>query len=55
MMEKIKFFLVEMFAAKYDYDGKKSMELRQEFMQRGKEEGWTFLFYHDTKEPTARF
>lgn len=43
------------FAAKYDYDGKRSMELRQEFLERGKQEGWTFLFYHDTKEPFAKF
>lgn len=43
------------FVAKYDYDGKKSMELRQEFMERGKAEDWTFLFYHDTKLPTTKF
>lgn len=43
------------FVAKYDYDGKRSMELRQEFMERGKAEGWTFLFYHDTKLPVTKF
>lgn len=43
------------FAAKYDYDGKKSMELRQEFMEKGSAAGWTFLFYHDTKLPTTKF
>lgn len=43
------------FVAKYDYDGKRSMELRQQFMERGKQEGWTFLFYHDTKEPFTKF
>ncbi|MCW3079145.1 MBL fold metallo-hydrolase [Segetibacter sp.] len=37
--------------AKYDYDGKKSMELRQRWWQQGIEEGWTFLFYHDVKMP----
>lgn len=38
------------FAAKYDFDGKKAMELRQEWWeQRG--QGWTFLFYHDIKTP----
>lgn len=37
------------FIAKYDYDGKKCMELRQEWWQKGKQEGWTFLFYHDVK------
>jgi glyoxylase-like metal-dependent hydrolase (beta-lactamase superfamily II) len=39
------------FVAKYDYDGKKAMELRQEWWTKGKEEGWTFLFYHDIKTP----
>jgi len=42
------------FVAKYDYDGKKAMELRQEWWTRGQEEGWTFLFYHDVKTPTWR-
>ena len=35
------------FVAKYDYDGKKCMELRQQWWQDGKENKWTFLFYHD--------
>ncbi|MBC7850038.1 MAG: MBL fold metallo-hydrolase [Chitinophagaceae bacterium] len=39
------------FVAKYDYDGKKCMELRQEWWKKGSAEGWTFLFYHDTKTP----
>jgi glyoxylase-like metal-dependent hydrolase (beta-lactamase superfamily II) len=39
------------FVAKYDYDGKKAMELRQEWWERGQEEGWKFLFYHDVKTP----
>lgn len=39
------------FAAKYDHDGKKAMHLRQEWWQKGAEEGWTFLFYHDIKTP----
>ena len=38
-------------AAKYDFDGKKAMELRQQWWEDGQEEGWTFLFYHDTKTP----
>jgi len=41
------------FVAKYDYDGKKAMELRQEWWQKGQDEGWTFLFYHDVKSPIA--
>ena len=39
------------FAAKYDYDGKKAMELRHQWWQKGREEDWTFLFYHDIKTP----
>jgi glyoxylase-like metal-dependent hydrolase (beta-lactamase superfamily II) len=39
------------FVAKYDYDGKRAMELRQEWWQKGQDEGWTFLFYHDVKSP----
>jgi glyoxylase-like metal-dependent hydrolase (beta-lactamase superfamily II) len=42
------------FVAKYDYDGKKAMELRQQWWEQGREEGWTFLFYHDIKAPTFR-
>jgi glyoxylase-like metal-dependent hydrolase (beta-lactamase superfamily II) len=37
--------------AKYDFDGKKSMELRQKWWQQGKDENWVFLFYHDIKTP----
>lgn len=39
------------YVAKYDFDGKRSMELRQEFAQKGKDENWTFMFYHDVKTP----
>ena len=39
------------FIAKYDYDGKKCMELRQQWWEQGSQEGWTFLFYHDIKTP----
>ena len=37
------------FIAKYDYDGKKCMELRKQWWQEGAEQHWTFLFYHDVK------
>lgn len=43
------------FIAKYDYDGKKCMELRQQWWKQGREEKWTFLFYHDIKSPVFRF
>ena len=40
------------FVAKYDFDGRKSMELRNEWWLKGQKEHWTFLFYHDIKSPT---
>jgi len=43
------------FAAKYDYDGKKAMELRQQWWRQGEQEKWSFLFYHDVKHPVWRF
>lgn len=43
------------FIAKYDYDGKKCMELRQQWWQQGMHENWTFLFYHDIKTPVFKF
>ena len=43
------------FIAKYDFDGKKCMELRQEWWEQGQKEKWTFLFYHDVKNPTWKF
>jgi len=39
------------FIAKYDFDGKKCMQLRQEWWEAGTQQGWTFLFYHDIKTP----
>lgn len=42
------------FIAKYDYDGKKAMQLRQDWWQQGKTENWTYLFYHDIKTPIFR-
>lgn len=43
------------FVAKYDHDGKKAMEQRQQWWKQGEEEGWTFLFYHDVKNPVWSF
>lgn len=40
------------FVAKYDYDGQKCMELRQQWMQQAVYENWTFLFYHDVRHAT---
>ncbi len=42
------------FVAKYDFNGKKAMELRKQWWQKGNEENWTFLFYHDVKTPIAK-
>ncbi|MCH5600586.1 MBL fold metallo-hydrolase [Niabella ginsengisoli] len=41
------------FAAKYDYDGKKAMQLREQWLEEGK--AWDFLFYHDIKTPVKKF
>ena len=38
------------YVAKYDYNGKKCMQLRHEWWKKGTEEHWTFLFYHDIKK-----
>ena len=43
------------FVAKYDYDGKKCMELRQQWWQQGEKDHWTFLFYHDIQTPIWKF
>ena len=43
------------FVAKYDFNGKKAMELRREWWERGKKEIWSFLFYHDVKNPVWEF
>lgn len=43
------------FIAKYDYDGKKCMELRKQWWEQGAKEKWTFLFYHDVKNPVYKF
>jgi len=42
------------FVAKYDYDGKKCMQLRQQWWQEGQQQHWMFLFYHDVKSPVYK-
>ncbi|MEX0928738.1 MAG: MBL fold metallo-hydrolase [Balneolales bacterium] len=39
------------FAAKYDYDGKKSMQIRERLIKKAYEEGYTILAYHSTGTP----
>lgn len=43
------------FVAKYDFDGKKAMELRRGWWEQGQKDHWTFLFYHDVKNPVVEF
>jgi len=43
------------FIAKYDFDGRKCMELRQQWWEQGAKEKWTFLFYHDIRTPVYSF
>jgi glyoxylase-like metal-dependent hydrolase (beta-lactamase superfamily II) len=42
------------YVAKYDFDGKKAMMLREQYAEQGRKEDWQFLFYHDVKTPTAK-
>lgn len=42
------------YIAKYDYNGRRAMELRKEWAAQGAEENWQFLFYHDIQTPIAR-
>lgn len=39
------------FIAKYDFDGRKSMEQRVLWWEEGTQNNWSFLFYHDIKIP----
>jgi len=41
------------YVAKYDYDGKKAMALREQYALQGHKDNWQFLFYHDVKTPIA--
>lgn len=42
------------YIARYDHDGKKAMNLREQYAEQGKREGWEFLFYHDVQTPVSR-
>jgi glyoxylase-like metal-dependent hydrolase (beta-lactamase superfamily II) len=46
--------LLRRFKAKYDLDGQRSMELREEFGKQAAAEGWTCLFYHAKSEAVAK-
>lgn len=42
-------------AYKTDYDGRKAMELRQQWEQQAKDTHWTILLYHDLKLSTLTY
>jgi len=42
------------FAAKYDYDGRKAMELREQYATEAAENDWTCLFYHAKADSIAK-
>lgn len=46
--------LLRKFIAKYDFDGRRSMELRQEYGKRAAEEQWECLFYHAKSKAIAK-
>ncbi|WP_295672797.1 MBL fold metallo-hydrolase [uncultured Mucilaginibacter sp.] len=46
--------LIRKFVAKYDYDGRKAMQLREEYGKIAAEEGWTCLFYHAKSLPVGK-
>ncbi len=45
--------LLKKFIAKYDFDGRKAMELREEFGKRAVAENWNCLFYHAKNKATS--
>jgi len=42
------------YKTKYDFDPDKAMNLRKQWWEKGNDEGWTFLFYHDIKAPVYK-
>jgi glyoxylase-like metal-dependent hydrolase (beta-lactamase superfamily II) len=42
------------YIAKYDFNGRKAMELREQYANRGRVENWELLFYHDVKTPISK-
>lgn len=45
--------LIRKFIAKYDFDGRKAMELRDEFGKKAAAENWKCLFYHSKSKTQA--
>ncbi len=46
--------LLRKFIAKYDFDGRKAMVLRQEYGKQAADENWTCLFYHAKSKVIAK-
>jgi glyoxylase-like metal-dependent hydrolase (beta-lactamase superfamily II) len=42
------------YIAKYDFDGKRALALREQYAEEGRRNDWSFLFYHDIKAPVAK-
>jgi glyoxylase-like metal-dependent hydrolase (beta-lactamase superfamily II) len=46
--------LLRRFAAKYDFDGRRSMELREEYGKHAASENWICLYYHAKSQAMSR-
>jgi glyoxylase-like metal-dependent hydrolase (beta-lactamase superfamily II) len=46
--------LIRKFIAKYDYDGRKAMALREEYGKKAAAENWICLFYHAKSNPVGQ-
>lgn len=46
--------LLRKFMAKYDFDGRRAMELREEYGKKAAENNWTCLFYHAKSKAIAK-
>ena len=46
--------LLRKFIAKYDYDGRRAMQLREEYGKKAAEENYTCLFYHAKSNPVGK-
>lgn len=42
------------YKTKYDFDPDKATALRQRWWDEGRQQGWTFLFYHDIQHPVYK-
>ena len=42
------------YIAKYDFDGKKALAIREKYALLGRQNGWYFLFYHDVTNAIAQ-